>query len=212
MTLAAQRKQMVDYLFEQLKGSAETVIPTNKKIIPGINSSYILVDNDGIVLLLDKKYSKNDFKQVYNGASAVKRNIAAVVLKDETTFFRYAFRGQFSKSRYRKSMNTAADIGFFCNNYEHENKLMLQPEEVFIAFKKAQGVQYFRPGESPALETFRFSPARLDYSYFDSGTRIKPRNRDSKRIFSFTQIGENPGNIILKNNYLVRVPSQKDAS
>lgn len=222
MTLAKHRTEMVEYLVDRIDGFGESVVPKASEIVPGVVSSYILIgdeNNDSsIVLLLDRDYPKGVFKKIYNGASSVKKNVAVVVLKDETTFFRPAFNGDFSPRRYNRSVNYPDDIRDFCKEFKTEDKVLLQPEENFLVSQKIRYnekpiVQYFRPSSDddavqPALETFLFTPVSLNYGYIDSATRVKPRSRNSARLHSFEKIGENSGRAVLKKNYSYKRPSE----
>ena len=71
---------MLEYLVSKLEGSATKIEPRIKEVISGIESSYVLVDEKGILLLVDQAYPNDSFQRLYCTAQNSRKNVGAVLL------------------------------------------------------------------------------------------------------------------------------------
>ncbi len=197
MIKKAQRQEMQDYLVSRLDGAGHKIESRTREIIPGIKSSYILVGDEGIVLLVDKPHSKKDFIQLYRRAKQHKRDVAVVLFKDGQTFFRSAQYRGYQKRKSDRSLKTY-------RKQDMQKLLMLRPEEIFLANNRTY-MQYYQPQSvrlEQALECFNFKPVRFDYSHIDETARFKPEDETSKRLFIWKYRGHITNDLVLDGDYL----------
>ena len=175
---------MLDYLVDKLESSEELVQPVSKEL-NGIKTNYILFGQDrtdGILVLVDKKFTKGKFNNLDSSITYAKTKEGEkrfnranyIFMKDGTNFFRSAAKD----NRFRRSLS-------YYSNENINNMILMSPAEILSKDKKFGYVQYYQP-ESSRLEegvlTFLFSNYEFDYSHIENN-RFKPTNKDSKRLF-----------------------------
>jgi len=193
MASQRQKSQMRDYLVGKLDGNGDKIEPCTNELISGINSNYLLLGEDEVVLLADQVYPRDSFQRLWNFLRRDKC-VGVVVLKDGQTFFRSAAkRNYFKKNR-----------GLSLKNYTDEDMyrmLLLRPEEVFL--KNRGQVQYYQPDSDRLDEcvvSFRFSPVIFDYSHITAPNRFKPQADSSRKLFISGNRNEIRGNLVLDAN------------
>jgi hypothetical protein len=166
-----QQESMIEYLVGKISDEIGSVKPMHKEIVSGIESNYILLGKDGIVLMVDQKYPDGSFDKVYTDASKIYNNVGVVFYKGENTFFRPAAPIHHYKKTGRSMKNYTEE--------EMHRMIMFRPEEIFMYHKDGQKLQYYQP-ESARLEegimTYVFGPVNADYSHISS-KRFKPQDR-----------------------------------
>jgi len=193
------KAQQADYLVESLRGSDERVEPKTKIIVGDADTNYILVGENGIVLLVDRVYPNETFRRAYNLAIEKKSKIGVVFFKDGETFFRNAAETHGFKERYDLSLK----------NYNPEQvrqMISFRPEEIFAHGTGREWLQYYQPSSGrleQGLESFKFVPVTFDYSHIPEG-RFQPEDRDSKRIHLWTERRHFTGLLGHKGRYLVQ--------
>jgi len=200
MVTLKQKRQMLDYLVSKLDESNGKVESKNKEFLSGLKSNYVLIGENGIILLVDQEYPDNSFDKLYAKAKREKSNVVAVVFKDRKTFFRSAAQTNYFKKNDRLSLKHYSD-------HEIGKMILCRPEEIFL-INERRGVQYYQPRSDrleEAIETFQFKPVRFDYSPVDPKERFKPENKDSKRLHIWAERCYNDGPLVLSGGYL-RVP------
>lgn len=197
MITKQQQKTMQDYLVAKLAGSSESIEPRSKEILPGITTNYILVNPDGVVLLIDKVYSGSSFEELHRRVFKQRQNIGIAIYKDSETFFRSAAR----KKRFKK------DNGLSLKNYSNEElyrMILFRPEEFFI-FSRSKFIQYYQPTSSRLTEeivSYQFTRVRFDYSHISYYDRFQPQNTDSKKLFIWNSRMETKNPLVLKDSNL----------
>lgn len=197
MVNRANREQMRDYIFSKLEPSHEKVDSTTFEFVPGIKSNCILVDEEGIVLLIDRVYPDKTLNRVYSVAQSERSNIAPVLFKDGKTFFRNAVEKNYFKKDKFLSLKNYSDK-------ELNQMILFRPEEIFLNSKR-EWVQYFQPRSErleEGIESFKFRPVIFDYSHIDSYERFKPRDRTSERLHIWDQRIHTTGDLRLGERYL----------
>lgn len=174
MVSQSQKKQMSDYLVAHLEGFGENVEPDSKDLVSGINSHFILVGKNKVVLLVDQVYPNDSLNRVYRNWRAAGRDIALVLYKDGKTFFRdsaYGEKSGLEGKRYKATKDLSL------KNYDDEaiNRMItFRPEETFARNIVLKGlyhnpfVQYYQPeseGLREGLETFMFGRVTFDYTH-----------------------------------------------
>jgi len=200
MVSRQQKKQMLDYLVAKLEGSEEKVKPATKELIPGINSSYILLGDDGIVFLADQYYAGGKLEGLYSRNKQRFPRFGIVFYKDGKTFFRSAAEANYFKKENELSLKHYDDASM-------QKMMLLRPEEIFVqGLSDRVGVQYYQP-ESPrlteALAFFRFGPVTFDYSHIPRENRFGPLTKESERLFIWQDRIETSENLTLKRCQLV---------
>ena len=166
MITRQNRERMQEYLVDKLSGSYKTVKNKSNIFTSDIRTNYITLDDNGIVLLVDKEYPRDSYREhnltsfqiIYEKAKREKEHVGVVVYKDPETFFRSAAahkhknNGQFGSSRYG-----AKDL---------HNILWFRPEERFL-FDKNKTLQYYQPKSQrleECLATYTYAPITAFYS------------------------------------------------
>ena len=197
MASIPQQRQMLDYIVAKLESSAGRIIPVTRKVVRNTNTNYLEVDDNGLVILVDKKYTGPGFRALCRELAGGKTDVAVVFFKDGTTFFRNAMEANYFKSEHDLSLK----------HYTPEQMrrmILLSPEEIFIQ-DRGRDIQYYQPDSErleEGIETFTFRPARFDYSHISSD-RFIPSNADSKRLFIWGDRRHEPGDLELAGNYLI---------
>ena len=179
---------MLDYLVDKLESSEDLVQPVSKEL-NGIKTNYILFGQDrtdGILVLVDKKFTKGKFNNLDSSITYAKTKEGEkrfnranyIFMKDGTNFFRSAAKDNRFKSNKDLSLK-------YYSNGDINNMILMSPVEILSKDKKFGYVQYYQP-ESSRLEegvlTCSFSNVEFDYSHIENN-RFKPTNKDSKRLF-----------------------------
>lgn len=176
------KKQMLDFVVGGLEGSLQDgglIIPRSREVLPGIETSYVLVGNSGIVLLVDKEYKNDSFSVLYEKAQKqTQGNVGVLFLKDGRTFFRSAAQKIHFKSKEGLSLKKYSpdQIG---------KMILLRPEEISVS-QTGKELQYYQPSSEKlkeGIDSFVFQPVRYDYSHLDSRSGFKPNDTYSERIF-----------------------------
>ena len=186
MVSQAQKRQMMDYVVAGLQGSESRVEPVRKSIVDGINSSYILMGEDGIVFLVDQFYPNDALRRVNEAARrGNKQRIAYLFFKDGKTFFRNAAHGEeagLEGKRYKSKF----DLSLKDYTDEQVNRMInFRPEENFVFGIRNGRLHYYQqesPGLSQGIEGLSFVPVTFDYSHLDFSQRFGPSERDSARL------------------------------
>ena len=189
-----QRNEMRDYLVEKLRGSNNIIEPVTRAI-SGIESDYIKVGQDGIVILVNRVYPNESLNQLYKTACQFKKNVAPVFFKDGETFFRNAAERHYFKKSHNLSLK------HYTGQQMHQ-MILFRPEEIFV-LDRSPLIQYYQPRSErleQGLASFKFSPVRFDYSHIDSSYRFKPENRESDRLHIWTETELNQGNLRVECN------------
>jgi len=197
---------MRDYLVSKLEESNDLVVPRTKEIVSGIKSNYLTIGEegrDGIVLLIDKSYTGNGFKELFQRAKrrtdkqSGEDRVGVVFLKDGDTYFRSAKHRGHQKIDGRSLKKYSAE--------DVQKLMMLSPPE--IALLKRSYMQYYQPDSSrlkEGLEGFQFKPVIFDYSHVPEGD-FKPDNAPSKRFFIWNFRGHVEDDLVLDGAYLKSV-------
>ena len=181
MTSKKQRQRMIDYIHSSLTGSEENIVPCSKSI-GGINTDFIKVGEDGIIILVDREYANDEFGKLYNLAKFEKTRVASIFYKDRKIFFRSAAYNEGYKQKYHKSLK----------NYSSQDiskMIILRPEEIFMQ-NRNEWLQYYQPESEQLPEgivTLKFEPLKRDYSHINSDERYKPENTKSTLRFIWTE-------------------------
>ena len=200
MVSKQQKDQMKDYLLSRLDSRGGKILPVSKELVSGIKSNYILIGEEGVILLVDQAYPRDSFKTLHSMAKRQGRNIVAVLYKDGETFFRSATE----KTQFKET------YGLSLKNYSKEDLhkiILLRPEEMFLNSGQHL-VQYYQPcsenlGEG--IESFAFNPVHFDYSHINSHYRFKPQDADSKRLCIWKDRKHNSGRFVLEDSLLKAV-------
>lgn len=208
MAKKKQREQMFDYLVARLKGSGQSVVPKRGVLTGGIESSYILVENDGVVFLVDQPYPNEGIMDVYRACWGNKQfNFCPVFLKDGRTFYRSSMAGESGEAGL-KSKRFKQKHGLSLKRYnEDELRRMItfRPEERF-AFGRSPVLHYYQPDSanlSEGVVKYGFSKVIFDYSHISDSDRFKPENKASEVIHLWRDRNEMRGNLRLDGRVLV---------
>jgi hypothetical protein len=208
MTSKAEKRQMKDYLVSKLEGSSPNIEPMTNELVSGINSSYILVGDDGLVFLIDQVYPGDSISRLHGTAKGMgKENIAYVFLKDGKTFFRSSVAGEQGEAGLT-SMRFKQRYGLSLKHYDKEQMrrmITFRPEEKFIS-ERREILHYYQPKSEQleeSLENFKFKPVRFDYSHIPRG-EFKPTDTDSARLRIWTVRSHNTSKLVLDAGYLKR--------
>jgi hypothetical protein len=200
MVSVKDKKTMQDYIASRLDGSGSPVLS-----VKGDANLIVLKDN-GLVLLVDEAFGKDQFARLFAKAAGVYSSAPAVVFyKDGKTFFR---DGAYGEKAGLKGNRYKAKYGLSLKNYTDEqiNKMItLRPEELFMTDRKPW-LQYYQPASeqlAEGIESFQFKPVTFDYSHIDSNTRFRPDDRDSSRLSMWLKRNHNGALLDLQNGYLV---------
>ena len=216
MVSQREKRRMQEYVVEKLRLGGEKAEPLTKKLIAGrdINSSYILVGDNGIVLLVDQTYPEECFKRVYNDVSLQRNDKqeprfsrkAVVFYKDGKTFFRSSMAGRGGKAEL-ESMRFKQKYKLSLKNYSTEDlrkMITFRPEEI-LAFNSIDSLlQYYQP-KSERLEegiiSYNFTPVHFDYSHL-AGIDFRPSDTDSKRLHIWESDNFNGNSLFLGEKLL----------
>ena len=195
MVNKAQRNRMVDYLVSKLEGSSK-IPPVTREVVSGIDSSFILVDGDGVVLLVDRVYPGDSYARFVGDARRTRKNVASIIFKDGKNFFRNAAERHDFKRDGLSLKDYSSD--------EMYRMILFRPEEIFL-YSQGDWLQYFQP-ESPHLQegidSFHFVPVVFDYSHISAHERFKPHNRESERLHIWDKRLHFTGDLVLDGRYL----------
>lgn len=198
MVTKKQRSQMLDYLADKLAGCGEVIVPRTKQIISGIDSSYIKVGNDGIVLLVDRVYPNNILGELYEKVRKQRENICIVFYKDGKTFFRSAAEKNYYKIRNGLSLKNYSDDTLY-------KIILFRPEESFVYTNIGKLLQYYQPGSNKldeVLVNFEFKPVYYDYSHIDPKSRFRPTDTYSRKLHIWVNKEFCKGKLKLESNML----------
>lgn len=209
MVTQRQKTEMRDYLVDKLRESHGVVEPRTKEILQGSgDTDYLLLgkEKDGIILLVNRIYTKDSFNKIYNGVRNQIPNIGVVLYKDGKTFFRSAMAGEEDTGIKRKRRKMS--LSHYTN--EQKNRMIsLRHEEKFLR-ERGRQVQYYQP-ESAELEqgivTYSFQPVEFRY---DGPTLSgwNPEDKHSERLFMWANRTFADGDLVLENGYLKPRPSK----
>ena len=201
MVSRKKQKQMLEYLIAKLDSEGESINPYSKELVSGIISNYISIGKNKLLFLVDKTYPNQALKKINNSIRQFRKDVAYVLLKDGTIFFRNAAE----KKYFKKSKN------FSLKNYSNEDMhkmIMFRPEETFLTNIRNNILQYYQP-DSPRLKqgivSFKFKPVYFDYSHIDSNLKFKPENKNSAKLNIWIKRIENYNNFQIKNNFLIDI-------
>jgi len=204
MVSKMQKKEMMDYVVSQLKNPFTIISPQSRNLIKGIESNYILVGDKGLVFLIDQQYPNNSLDKIHDGALNDGKDIAFTFLKDGKTFFRSAT----SAKRFKKDRNLS--LKYYSDNELHK-MIMFRPEEEFaLSLGKCFGgswVQYYQPNSNRLQEgivSYEFEPVIYDYSHIPRNERFGGNSAESQKLRIWNRRTLNPGNIRLKDRFLIR--------
>ena len=202
MTSKEQKRQMRDYIVDRLQGSEEKIVPVTKTLVSGVNTSYVTVGDDGIVFLVDQKYTAKDFSKIWNRMRSAKERAAVAFYKDGKTFFRTAV-GDEQETGIR-SKRFKSDRGMSLKNYDADElrkMISFSPGEILIN-QSSQVLRYYQPESEKleeGLELFQFKPVVFDYSHIDG---MEP-SRESERLRIWTRRRHVDGPLTLETRGLV---------
>ncbi len=197
MVSKRDQNNMRDYIFASLEGAHLKIEPRSKELISGIKSHYLVLDDNGIVILVDRVYPGETLPNLMRLVKEARPNVGAVLFKDGETFFRSAAEDK----RFKK------DQGLSLKNYSDDKihrMMLLRPEEIFLGNRNGE-VQYYQPESErldKGIETFRFAPVIYDYSHILSCDRFGPVTEKSKKLFIWENREHYDGNLILANGRL----------
>ncbi len=198
MTSKKQRQEMLDYVYEKLKSSSDNVKPLKKEVLPGIETSFVLVGEKGIVVMVDQPYPQPSMDRICSSASSQRPDAVFILLKDGITFFRNAAeRNYFKKSK-------GLSLKGYTDQQMHQ-MILFRPEEILLGSRR-QVLQYYQPSSErleQAIVSFRFQPVVFDYSHINSNARFRPADRQSERLHIWTGKGEVKGDLKVDRGYLV---------
>jgi hypothetical protein len=165
MVSKKEKERMLEFIVGNLE-SSEPVKPSKKEIVPGIESSYIVVGKGGLILLVDRVYPKSAFEKLYGIARDFSRqnsedssaNVSVVFYKDGEHFFRSAIEScdERQNSYYRKSFA-------HYNDDQKKKILLMSPPELLIQERKSH-LQYYQPSSEMLEECIvscRLTPAKF---------------------------------------------------
>lgn len=207
---------MHEYVLERFRESYEADL-VKRKFVLGIETAYVDIDREGVVLLVDQPYPKekrgdsrlsvvqHELQGVANrkmpGLFDSGAKVAFVFLKDGETFFRSAAEDNYFKARKGLSLK-------HCSIEDFQRMMALRPEEIFVN-ERRECIHYYQP-ESPRLDeclkTYEFSPVRFDYGHINARERFKPHNRESKRLWIIRKESGLEGRVRLSGGILAGEP------
>ncbi len=178
MTSKAQKKDMLDYIVERLGNSGEMLEPRSDSEF-GIKASYIRVGAHGLVLLIDRTFSRKEFNMLYSRAENYAAltetyaptgepitKLAVVFFKDGKTYFKSAAKDIASAQRDGSlKQYTSQDLHRFISCQHSEKRII---EQTIHSPRKRTRIQYYQPESdrlSQALVSFTFRPVMLDYRH-----------------------------------------------
>ena len=193
MVSKKQKKDMKDYLVTKLSNSGHAVKPVSREIVSGITSNYLLIDEEGLVLLVDQAYPRDSLNSFYQETRKRGHNFGAVLFKDGELFFRNAAdKNYFKKDKYLSLKKYS--------NEEMHRMILFRPEEIFLNEKRSH-LQYYQPSSAnlnECLTIFNFQSLRFDYSHIDESGRFKPSDKESKRLYIWNDRKENADSLRLE--------------
>jgi hypothetical protein len=221
MVSQKEKKRMQEYIVEKLRLNEEHVEPRNKNLVDGraIESSYIVVGDKGLVLLVDQIYPGDCFDNLHRkivNARDSQGNLqferfAVVFYKDGKKFFRSSVAGEDGEAGLA-SMRFKNTYGLSLKHYNAEDLrriITCRPEEI-VALCRSSWLQYYQPVSErleEGIASYRFAPVHFDYSHLD-GTEYRPSNTDSKRLHIWKENHLNKGDLVLDGKKLVPKPEQ----
>ena len=151
-----QRKNMSDYLIRRIESPG---LCTPKKIsIDGISADYMQLDANHVLLLVNKKFPKDEAKNnplersglkvVYDALKNGSKdnpsfsNVGIVIYKDGKIFYK-SVAHELNKQFYNRNL-TKEERTAIRNTFE------ITPEELFVSSKLEGKIQYFEPSGFPS--------------------------------------------------------------
>ena len=107
--MAKRKNPVLEYLITHLEECGEDVQAKTKEIVPGLKTDYLLVEDDGIVLAIDRHYTKESFSALYQKANKERKQVAVVLLNNGKTFFRSAAKKVSFKRERHLSLKAYSD-------------------------------------------------------------------------------------------------------
>jgi len=221
MVSQKEKKRMQEYIVEKLRTNESRVEPKSKNLVSGkeIESSYILVGDKGLVLLVDKTYPGDCFNNLCHRITNARdsqgnlqfERFAVIFYKDGKNFFRSSMAGEEGEAGL-ESMRFKNTYGLSLKHYNNEDLrriITFRPEEI-AAFCRNSWMQYFQPGSErlgEGIASYRFAPVHFDYSHLD-GTAYRPYNTDSKRLRIWKEQQLINGSLVLDAKKLAPKPEQ----
>ena len=198
MPSVREKRRAMEYVTERLDGSGEN-LNSNESRINGKKFNYIRVGDDGIVLMVDRKFGKTDFNRLYNETRMRFERVAPLFFKDGNTFFRSAAEKNYFKKENELSLKEYTDA-------EMHRMMLLTPEELKVIERGGRTIQYYQPDSERLHEgivEFNFGPVMFDYSHIPRDERFGPETRESERLKIWTLAEDLPLELRLDGNYLV---------
>jgi hypothetical protein len=211
-----EKKRMQEYIVEKLRLNEQNVEPRNKNLIGKgtIESSYIVVGNKGLVLLVDQIYSGDCFDELHRRIVNARdcqgnpqfEKFAVVFYKDGKKFFRSSMAGENGEAGL-ESMRFKNTYGLSLKHYNAEDlrrMITFRPEEN-TAFCRNSWLQYYQPASErleEGIASYRFAPVHFDYSHLD-GTANRPYDTDSKKLRIWKELQFNKDSLVLDTKQLV---------
>lgn len=190
-----QKKQMLDFLVSKLEDENRKVLPQSITL-HGNKIDYILTE-EGLILLVNKKFGDDNFNKVLNAIRNEFKNSGIVFYKDGKTFFRNAQEKYDFKRKYSLSLKNY-------NSEQMNRMIILTPEEI-IANNQKNLVQYYQPNSErleEMLVTYKYNPVNFDYSHINSHEQFKPDDKSSKRLYIWNDKHETNKPLKLESNIL----------
>jgi len=213
---------MQEYIVEHLRVNEPNVEPRNKNLINGkaIESSYIIVNTKGLVLLVDQVYPGDCFNELLHkiiNSRDSQGNIqfekfAVVFYKDAKNFFRSSMAGENGEAGL-ESMRFKNTYELSLKHYNNEDlrrMITFRPEET-VAFCRNSRLQYYQPVSEQLQEgiaSYRFAPVHFDYSHLD-GSACRPSNTDSKRLHIWKEHQFNKEGLVLDTKSIMPKNSEQ---
>ena len=188
---------MMDYVAETLDGSGEIVNPTEKDFFGG-KFHYVKVGDDGVVLMIDRKFGETNFNKAYNQARNQFNRVASIFYKDGKNFFRSAAEKNYFKKEHELSLK-------YYNDDAMHKMMLITPEEKKIA-NRGNIVEYYQPNSKKLDEkivAYRYGSVIYNYDHIPSEERHTPVEVESKKLRIWEGKKELPLELKLKKDYLV---------
>lgn len=209
MPTKKQKERMLEYLVEAINLSGMKTTPRKREILQGIESTYILVEKTGLVLLMDKYYpeskqrSRQNQPRVDMFINVAKRNgysdVAILFFKDGKKYFRSAAADK-SWKKFGKSLKLyekGGQLYTIVDGLEPLQRMILTRPEEMIAANRNYGhrkpiIQYYQPDTrgqggnlNEMLLSYHFDSVRLNYDHVTISEKrfgFKPQDRDSDKL------------------------------
>ncbi len=200
MVKESEKRAMRAFLESRLADSNLNIKPVRKEIVSGsgINSDYMLIGDDGIVLMVNQAYPNNLLARIHGGIvnnlEKPRKNFGFVFFKDGKTFFRSAAARDYA---YKSKRNLSL------KNYDAEEMrriMLLRPEEIHVSEDRNGWVQYYQPQSArlpEALVTYKYGNVEFDYSHLAGTDDFRPADTESKRLYIWNRKVEASGRLRL---------------